>query len=61
MGFDRQAVRARFERIRARDPDLASRMMLAARKGEGLSDSDMDGLLEDLARLEGLDGEDSGK
>ena len=61
MGFDRQAVRARFERIRARDPDLASRMMLAARKGEGLSDSDLDGLLEDLARLEGLDGEDSGK
>jgi hypothetical protein len=59
--FDWQAIRGRFEKIRARDPDFASRMMLAARKGEGLSDNDIDGLLEDLARLECLDREDSGE
>ena len=33
-------------------------MLLAARKGEGLSENDMEGLLEDLAKLERLDGED---
>jgi hypothetical protein len=57
VGFDRDAVRARFEKIRARDPELASRMMMAARNGQGLSDSDIEGLLEDLARLERLSGE----
>jgi hypothetical protein len=56
--FDRQAARARFEKMRSRDPELASKMLLAARKGEGLSEKDMEGLLEDLARLERLDGED---
>jgi hypothetical protein len=30
-------------------------MMLAARKGEGLSDSDVEGLLDDLAALERLE------
>jgi hypothetical protein len=58
LKFDREAARARFERIRSRDPELASKMLLAARKGEGLSERDMEGLIEDLARLKRLDGED---
>jgi hypothetical protein len=58
---DREAVRAKFEKIRARDPELASKMLMAARNGQGLSDSDMEGMLEDLAKLERLDGEDDEK
>jgi hypothetical protein len=61
LPLDREVLRARFEKIRSRDPEFASKMLMAARKGEGLSDSDMEGFLEDLARLEGLDGEDSGE
>jgi hypothetical protein len=59
VGFDREAARARFEKIRTRDPELASKMMMAARNGEGLSDRDLEGLLEDIARLERLDGGES--
>jgi hypothetical protein len=59
--FDREAARSRFEKIRSRDPELASKMLLAARKGEGLSERDMEGLLEDLAKLERLDDGDSGE
>lgn len=58
LKFDREAARARFEKIRSQDPELASKMLLAARKGEGLSERDMEGLLEDLAKLERLGGED---
>jgi hypothetical protein len=58
LKFDREAARARFDRLRSRDPELASKMLLAARKGEGLSEKDMEGLLEDIARLEQLGGED---
>jgi len=58
LKFDREAARARFEKIRSQDPELASKMLLAARNGEGLSERDMEGLLEDLAKLERLDGED---
>jgi hypothetical protein len=57
--FDRKAARAFFEKIRTRDPELASKMLLAARKGEGLSEGDMEGLIDDLAKLEQLDEEDS--
>jgi hypothetical protein len=32
-------------------------MMMAARKGEGLSDSDLDGVIEDIAELERLERE----
>jgi hypothetical protein len=50
------AARAKFERLRSGDRELNERIMLAARKGEGLSDSDMEALLEDLAALEELEG-----
>jgi hypothetical protein len=61
LKFDREAARARFEKMRSRDPELASKMLLAARKGEGLSESDMEGLIEDLAKLERLDDENGGE
>jgi len=61
LKFDREAARARFEKMRSRDPELASRMLLAARKGESLSESDMEGLIEDLAKLERLEDEDGGE
>lgn len=50
------AARAKFERLRSGDQDLKQRMMLAARKGDGLSDSDMEALLDDLAALDELEG-----
>lgn len=52
----RDAARAKFELLRSGDQDLERRMMLAARKGDGLSDRDMEALLEDLAALEKLEG-----
>jgi hypothetical protein len=48
------AARAKLDRMRSGDRELDRKMMLAARKGEGLSDSDVKGLLEDLAALEQL-------
>jgi len=59
IAFDRHAVRARLDKILARDPELASKMSVAARKGSGISDADIEGILEDLAKLEHLDGKDS--
>lgn len=50
------AARAKFDRLRSGDQDLKQRMMLAARKGDGLSDSDMEALLKDLAALDELEG-----
>jgi hypothetical protein len=41
------------ERIKARDPAMAE-MMMAARKGKALSESDEEGVAEDLADLEKL-------
>ena len=46
IAFDPQAARARFEKIRALDPDLASSMMITVGNGEA---------------FERLDGEDSGE
>ena len=47
-----ESAREKLERLRSGDKALDEKMMLAARKGEGLSDNDDDGLLEDLAALE---------
>jgi hypothetical protein len=57
-GLSRDTARARFERLRSGDPDLASRMTMAARKGEGLSDRDFEGVLDDLSELDRLERED---
>jgi hypothetical protein len=61
VDFDRAAMQAKFEKMRARDPELASKMMAAARNGEGLSERDLEGFLTDLAKLERLDEEDGGE
>jgi len=58
--LDRDAARARFERMRSGDSELASKMMMAARKGGqgGPSQKDLDGVLDDLVELERLERED---
>jgi hypothetical protein len=48
------AGREMFERIKAGDSGLSSKMMMAARKGEGLTENDIDGIAEDLADLQKL-------
>ena len=55
---DRDAVRRKLREMRAGDGAKASDMMMAARKGKGLSDSDEQGILDDLARLARLEDED---
>jgi hypothetical protein len=55
---DRDAVRRKLDEMRAGDGAKASDMMMAARKGKGLSDSDEQGILDDLARLARLDAGD---
>jgi hypothetical protein len=56
--LDRDSARVRFEKMRSGDPALAAKMMMAARKGEGLSDRDLDGLLDDIAELERFEREE---
>jgi hypothetical protein len=46
------------ERAIARDRSLEEKLTLAARKGEVLSERDIDGMLEDLRELGALDEED---
>ena len=55
---DREAVRGKLGEMRAGDGAKATDMMLAARKGKGLSDSDEQGILDDLARLARLEADD---
>lgn len=55
---DRNAIRGKLDEMRAGDGAKASDMMMAARKGKGLSDSDEQGILDDLARLARLEAED---
>jgi hypothetical protein len=55
---DRAAIRRKLDEMRAGDGAKASDMMMAARKGKGLSDSDEEGILDDLARLAALEAED---
>lgn len=54
---DRDAVRRKLGEMRAGDGAKASDM-IAARKSKGLSDSDEQGILDDLARLARLEAED---
>ena len=54
-GPERDAARSRLEQIRTGDRRLDSKMMMAARKGEGLSESDLEALIEDMAELERLE------
>ncbi|MDA9542279.1 hypothetical protein ACM41_39925 [Bradyrhizobium sp. CCBAU 21362] len=54
---DRDAYRRKLEAMRAGEATVAFDM-LAARKGKGLSDSDEQGMLDDLAQLAALEAED---
>jgi hypothetical protein len=54
-GLQREAARSRFERLRSGESDPDAKLMMAARKGKGLSQDDVDGLIEDMAELEQLE------
>jgi len=54
---EREAAKARLERLRSGQLDADASMMMAARKGGGLSESDEQGLIEDMAELERLERE----
>jgi len=54
---EREAARGRFDRARAGDRNLSSKLMMAARKGEGLSDHDIDSVVDDFAMLDSLESE----
>jgi hypothetical protein len=56
---EREAAEVRLRRLRSGQFDADAPMMMAARKGEGLSESDEQGLVEDLAELERLERENS--
>lgn len=61
VGFaseDFQSVQTKLDLMRSGNQDLDRKMTLAARKGEGLSEGDLQGLLEDLAELAELAGHD---
>jgi hypothetical protein len=55
---DKDAVRRKLGEMRTGDGANASDMMMAARKGKGLSESDGQGILDDLAQLAALEAED---
>jgi hypothetical protein len=55
---DKDAVRRKLGEMRTGDGANASDMMMAARKGKGLSESDEQGILDDLAQLAALEAED---
>lgn len=57
--LDPTAARARLEAVLKRDPETLNKLTLAARKGEGLSDADVQGLLDDLEELGILPSEDN--
>ena len=57
---EREKAQERLVRLRSGQVDPDGAMMMAARKGEGLSESDEQGLIEDIAELERLERE-SGK
>jgi hypothetical protein len=56
---EREAARARLERLRSGRIGQDVPMTMAARKGEGLSESDEQGLIEDMAELERLERDSS--
>ncbi len=47
--------RRRYEAVIAKDPDLSAKLTMAARKGEGQSERDIESAIEDLAELGAFD------
>ena len=55
---ERESVRAKLHDMRAGKGGNASGLMMAARKGDGLSKSDEEGAVDDMAQLEALEAQD---
>ena len=55
---ERESVRAKLHDMRAGKGSNASGLMMAARKGDGLSESDEEGAVDDMAQLEALEAQD---
>jgi hypothetical protein len=55
---ERTALRSRLQRMRSGRPGENDGLMIAARKGKEMSQSDEEGALDDLAQLEALESED---
>jgi hypothetical protein len=55
---ERESVRAKLHDMRAGKGGNASGLMMAARKGDGLSESDEEGAVDDMAQLEALEAQD---
>ena len=55
---ERESVRAKLHDMRAGKGGNASGLMMAARKGGGLSESDEEGAVDDMAELEALEAQD---
>ena len=51
-------ARRRYDAMIAQDPKLTEKLTLAARKGEGQSESDINSAIEDLTELGAFDAED---
>lgn len=56
--FDAADARRRYDAMIAQDPELTEKLTLAARKGEGQSERDIESAIEDLAELGAFDEED---
>ncbi|MEH2563802.1 hypothetical protein [Bradyrhizobium sp. AZCC 2289] len=55
---ERESVRAKLHDMRAGKGGNASGLMMAARKGDGLSESDEEGAVDDMAQLAALEAQD---
>jgi hypothetical protein len=53
--LEREAARTRFERMRSGHFDSDAKTTMAARKGQGLSDTDVEGVVNDMAELDRLE------
>ena len=56
--IDRADARRRYEAMIAEDPGLTEKLTLAARKGEGQSERDVESAIDDLTELGAFDEED---
>ncbi len=55
VNIDPAEGRRRYEAMISNDPDLSKKLTMAARKGEGQSERDIESAIEDLAELGALD------
>ncbi len=58
VNIDPAERRRRYEAMIAKDPDFSAKLTMAARKGEGQSEHDIESAIEDLAELGAFDDEE---